>query len=598
MADRIPDEIISEILSPLLKHPDEVFSSTSEKPLLSPGYSSSTYLLVCKSWLRVSTPLLYNVVIFRTTAQAEALGKVLQTHPEFGRFIRKLRVEGGFGRVMHAILKCAPNITDLFVSLLIWGSDDSSGLCAGLPLINPRRIILFDGGHNRDAAKPKKNKQVTKLLDTIIDLIPKWDKLKMFKFPYRSDSDPDPVIAQRARAVASALAKSKSLQTLVVRATSRGLPEYMHQIADVPSLVSIHLTLSEDSDLRMNQRLRRAFLQRTLDELREKINLHPKLKALVTYESFDSIQSDGLAALVQDEFGDAVHSSYFVWLFGSLALATQKNDIDSADEILAKSAKDFRALEKLGDTSGSTLQRLSVVFPSPTGPGSRRRLPAESPVVLIRFTAVTHLWRSPDIFSFSKPPSGFSALSNLHGLCLCHCSPSILNVFSELSLDLLRDVTLGETLDVLASIKFLRRHGPKLLELTAPLEILAKVKVFDVCANVNKVVVKPPDVHSTRECREFPEDFMSCSTPNLALAKISFPFHFLDRQQESAMKDTFEALDVTQFPALKEIRVACIKWPTSEHEVRTNKWVPLSEQLLLEGIKLVGSAGVHWIPRA
>ncbi|KAJ7430446.1 hypothetical protein B0H11DRAFT_1610683, partial [Mycena galericulata] len=142
MADRIPYEIISEILSPLLKHSDDVFSDTSEKPLLSHGYSSSTYLLVCKSWLDVSTPLLYNVVILRTTSQAEALGKVLQTHPEIGLFIRKLRVEGGFGRIMHAILKCAPNITDLFLSLLIWGKDDSTGLCAGLPLINPQRIIL------------------------------------------------------------------------------------------------------------------------------------------------------------------------------------------------------------------------------------------------------------------------------------------------------------------------------------------------------------------------------------------------------------------------------------------------------------------------
>ncbi|KAJ6495959.1 hypothetical protein DFH09DRAFT_946003 [Mycena vulgaris] len=174
MANRAPDEIISEILSPLLKHSDEVFSDASEKPLVS-GYSSSTYLLVCKAWLRVSTPLLYSVVILRTTAQASALEQVLNTNVEFGLFIKKLRIEGGFGQAMHTILKCAPNITDLFLTLLLWGSDNVAGLCKGLSLINPRRVILVDG--RSKMTKPKKNKQVTQLLEMLIKVILKWNKL-------------------------------------------------------------------------------------------------------------------------------------------------------------------------------------------------------------------------------------------------------------------------------------------------------------------------------------------------------------------------------------------------------------------------------------
>ncbi|KAJ7909470.1 hypothetical protein B0H13DRAFT_1559103, partial [Mycena leptocephala] len=78
--------------------------------------SSSNYLRVCKAWLCVSTPLLYKVVILRTTTQAEALKVVVQSNNEFGLFIRKLRVEGGFGDSMHT-LKYAPNITDLFLTL-------------------------------------------------------------------------------------------------------------------------------------------------------------------------------------------------------------------------------------------------------------------------------------------------------------------------------------------------------------------------------------------------------------------------------------------------------------------------------------------------
>ncbi|KAJ6568874.1 hypothetical protein B0H19DRAFT_874572, partial [Mycena capillaripes] len=74
-------------------------------------------LVVCKDWLRVATPLLYNVVVLRSKSQANALEKVLQKHAEFGRFIKKLRVEGGYGLAMHTILKSAPNITDIFLSL-------------------------------------------------------------------------------------------------------------------------------------------------------------------------------------------------------------------------------------------------------------------------------------------------------------------------------------------------------------------------------------------------------------------------------------------------------------------------------------------------
>lgn len=174
-SNRIPDEIISEILTPLLKHPDEVFSDRSMKPLLAPGYSSSTYLLVCKAWLRVSTPLLYNVVILRTTAQAEVLQTVLKSNKEFGLLIKKLRVEGGFGNAMQTILKCAPNITDLFLTFLVWGSDSVRDLCSGLALINPRRVIVVDA--DGWEVKPKENKQFTQLFNSLLDLIPKWYNL-------------------------------------------------------------------------------------------------------------------------------------------------------------------------------------------------------------------------------------------------------------------------------------------------------------------------------------------------------------------------------------------------------------------------------------
>jgi hypothetical protein len=170
----LPDEIISEILSPALKVSDEVFSDTSDvSPFAKYSESTSAYLLVCKSWLRVATPLLYNTVVLRSKAQAKALSVALSGNEQLGQFIKKLRVEGGYGQPMHTILKCSPNISDLFLSLAIYSSDNTSGLCKGLSLINPTRLILRDSERGRSL----ENKVVSQLLDALSKSIPKWDRL-------------------------------------------------------------------------------------------------------------------------------------------------------------------------------------------------------------------------------------------------------------------------------------------------------------------------------------------------------------------------------------------------------------------------------------
>ncbi|KAJ7606642.1 hypothetical protein FB45DRAFT_438004 [Roridomyces roridus] len=152
----LPDEIISEVLSPALKVSDELFCDTSPvSPFSSYSQSTSIYLLVCKDWLRVATPLLYHVVVLRSKSQANALQTAMKSNPDLGRFVKKLRLEGGYGAAMHTILKSAPNITDLFLTLSIWTPDSTIGLCKGLPLIDPHRVILVDGSFT----PPKNNKR-------------------------------------------------------------------------------------------------------------------------------------------------------------------------------------------------------------------------------------------------------------------------------------------------------------------------------------------------------------------------------------------------------------------------------------------------------
>ncbi|KAJ7849360.1 hypothetical protein B0H14DRAFT_2765474 [Mycena olivaceomarginata] len=268
-ANRVPDEIVSEILSPLLKHSDEVFCDQSEKPLLDPDHSASRYLLVCKSWLRVSTPLLYNVVILRTTAQAETLQAVLKTNKEFGLFIQKLRVEGGFGNAMHTILNCAPNLTDLYLTLFIAGSDNVKGLCTGLALVNPRRVIVVDAGYE-DEAQPRKNKKVTELLETLLRLIPKWDRLQTFQFPYAAGFEGTTghaTTGPRADGLASALAKSETVETLIVP-IGNSFPEYLRKSVGATSLKSIHFTPFKKSQFQL---------------IREVVDQDPQLKAITTF---------------------------------------------------------------------------------------------------------------------------------------------------------------------------------------------------------------------------------------------------------------------------------------------------------------------------
>ncbi|KAJ7348823.1 hypothetical protein DFH08DRAFT_1079266 [Mycena albidolilacea] len=187
----LPDEIISEILSPALKVSDEVFSDTSDvSPFAKNSESTSAYLLVCKSWLRVATPLLYNTVVLRSKAQAKALS--------------------GYGPPMHTILKCSPNVSDLFLSLVIYSSDNTNGLCKGLDFINPTRLILRDMEWSPFKAwKPMENKMVSQLLNALTKSMAKWDRLCVFDCPFARRSD-------RAEEVLLPSKKAKRLHTLAI----------------------------------------------------------------------------------------------------------------------------------------------------------------------------------------------------------------------------------------------------------------------------------------------------------------------------------------------------------------------------------------------
>ncbi|KAJ7627143.1 hypothetical protein FB45DRAFT_1082308 [Roridomyces roridus] len=236
MAPHFPDEIISEILTPALCVPDKQFADTStDKSVFATcTESTSSILLVCKAWLRVATPLLYNVVVLRSTAQAKALHLTLKKHPELGSFIRKLRVEGGFGSSMHGILQRAPKITDIFISLNLHGSESPSGLVSGLPLINPRRLII---GDNPD--RTLQNKQVRQVVATLESLAEQWSNLTTLVVPYR--------FGQRSGFV-QRMASAPSVTTVSFPTDQNRIPYNIGIVASMPSIHVVELRSAISSD--------------------------------------------------------------------------------------------------------------------------------------------------------------------------------------------------------------------------------------------------------------------------------------------------------------------------------------------------------------
>lgn len=177
MAQKLPNELTREILAPILAVPDQIFTDTSvTSPFSLIPQSSSTVLEVCKAWSRVGTPLLYHVVILRSSAQAQALERSLRLNDKLGRLVKKLRVEGGFGTSMRPILCATPNIVDLWLTIDLPSTPTVSGLCSSLLNINPRRVILQN--HTWKSNVPTRNlvERLTECFEAWTNMVSHIDK--------------------------------------------------------------------------------------------------------------------------------------------------------------------------------------------------------------------------------------------------------------------------------------------------------------------------------------------------------------------------------------------------------------------------------------
>ncbi|KAJ7237746.1 hypothetical protein B0H12DRAFT_1138520 [Mycena haematopus] len=646
----LPDEIISEILSPALKVSDELFCDQSDiSPFAKNSESTSAYLLVCKPWLRVATPLLYNTVVLRSKAQAKALSVALSGNKELGHFIRKLRVEGGYGPPMHIILQCSPNISDLFLSFILYSSDNTSGLCKGLRLINPTRLILTDLMY-----KPLENKMISHLVEALVDSISKWDRLFVFDSPYYNHE------SGRSNKLIVALLKAQRLRTLAIPSAA-GLSWAYSTLKGCP-LQIIHLkkppTPATRSDLEKDPvlmallkfpgtpALHKTREKEPISELpliapslnpffipmaREAQEVHHKVWARVLYfamsvpELADNPASKNIPhrlplLLVSKTFNrlglphyytHVVLKSSIVSPFASVLSSNPSigsrirtlainSRVDSTilsqtsglERIISASASirqeiSWDAFETVATRSGSTLRASSVRI------GKHEHASA---MIFTKLTALRTLeWSCLTSFLLTNIPE--DGLQNLKELKVSRTNQSFLTALSLMELKYLERVVLSTDVDDFNVETFLKAHGPKLIELEISYSelITLTVRILELCPNLRSISLTgyaatddPPaadDLYSHR------------AVPSLVKITLDLQNWPRDKAQVLEWDGFFSQFEPKCLPNLRESEVKCCQWPTNERDIPKSCWVQWAEKLLKHGIHLTDRTGTKWRPR-
>ncbi|KAJ7171676.1 hypothetical protein C8R43DRAFT_979036 [Mycena crocata] len=701
MSSVLPDEIISEILSPALKIADDAFADTMQptSPFAAYTRSTSAYLVVCKAWLRVATPLLYNVVVIRSKAQALALETALKSNKDLGMFIKKLRVEGGYGAPMKNILKYSPNITDLVLSLAIWSSDSVGGLCQGLSLIDPIRLII----HDTNFQGPGKNKQNLRLAEKLAERIRRWQNLRIVDLPYTYDWDPELV---RYQQICTAITAAPFVEQVFIPIPEGfGLPEAIEATRHNPSFKSF--TIKEllppgwelgIEDPTLLEIVKHSFFPNTPDDGTAEVNIaRPANPLFVPMESCSEEVQDKIwsrilyfalnAEYLDEQISVDVHTPgaspsvsptfpsemmlvskrferltiqntfrhVILQTFGDLAgfsasllkhtgyakdVRAVFADRDAAlryfdpyafdpmnwrdepdpatDELVRAMLAVLTGLVSLtgghydptafppisqisdqtlplnwdsfltvGARAGRTLERFSLeVVPPPQ---------IQSPIVLHPFVSLRALeWKS--LVEFSLHPQiewASGALDRLECLSLVEYHPTFLGALTTAELPSLRRVYFYEPL-VPNDEDFLQRHGAKLTQLMIVNSDMGEIDVLQTCPTLPLLICSRND----RTVGYVPSvDLFTPTQPHLGLKKVILEDFGQIRREENEMVEFLTSIDPEKLPALHEIQVHMLHWPTNERDIQKCSWVVWAEMLLDKGIKMTDTSGKGWTPR-
>ncbi|KAJ7166457.1 hypothetical protein C8R43DRAFT_917891 [Mycena crocata] len=656
MATNLPDEIIHEILSPALRVSDETFSTTSVSPFAKTTESSSAFLLVSKAWLRVATPLLYGVVILRSKAQAQALAVALRSNPNLGRFIRKLRVEGGFAISMHKILQASTNITDILLYVEIVPSDNVCGLCRGLPLIDPVRVILC---HAHDYS----TRTATKLEDVLHECILKrWKKLAVVDIPY--DLYPD---------FSETLSSAPRLNTLIIADADDDLFEEWQEnssisiVAANPSLQHIRLRPppppkiaeryreSVKSDLRLqallelpkvatpffypSQLATDKILEDTIWDRVLHFSMHSGPLPGDYSNSYDRYLADDSDSDVSDFYTSATSLSPLLvsktfarlgipHLYSDPVLVTPRamqifrrrltedpslglhvrnlsiggncHDVSDFALIIAR----VPALKTLDGNGFPLSWKVFNEFSNAAGPNLHRfggmivdkAAGHGSPTVFSLFPRMqSFAWSSKTVFKTGASLIPTGTFDLLVELTIQIFDASFMTVLSQMELPSLRNATFG--VKAIGGNVFFQKHGAKLRKLRVSVaQINSDLDIFRLCPRLTLFGI-------TYDGKRVPrQDAFDPSCTHKCLERIVFkcadPFTWETAPQHK-WDSLFKGLKTVSFPSLQEIEHDQCDWPRKEQGISQSQWVwtRRSEYLLEQNIHLVDSKGVRWRPR-
>ncbi|KAJ7250994.1 hypothetical protein C8J57DRAFT_675801 [Mycena rebaudengoi] len=616
MAEKLPDEIVSEILTLFLKVPEELFSETrsGSSPFVSFSESSSAALVVCKTWLRCATPLLYKAVILRSKAQAQALAAALRKNAELGKFIKMLRVEGGFGSSMGTILKSAPNITDIVISLIIRSADNTSGLAAGLNSINPIRLIISD-----EVADFPRNKPLTQLAASIEVSAQQWSNLRTIVFPYYRLNN----ISRRNLMLALCrLAPSVSFPHY-----GSSFPAYLPEIAQIPTIENVEMRIpvghsvepAFEVSLALHPRLQSVLTwannrasvpaqdacdlrptnptfspmksapQLVVDKIWTRVlffvNLHVqetcnrnlvnrgRLHLLLVSSAFKRLALPFLYATPNfTDVGSLQKFSHRISADSSLSTHVREINIHfhrwtTANLENASILSLFSSLPRLTKFIGAGPHTVSItwealqVLAATAGPflvelsgifiySDEER---RSPGVFRQFPVLRSLkWSSNVLFSTEGIlPTALSALEVLE------VGYRLLPVLSAMELPNLRSVALDYSCSSDYG-PFLVAHGAKIQDLTVNCPTRRTHSIFALCPYMTTLTV---DFRSSEDCYAFSNLSYPPGHASLRKLVIHKAVHRAHAKEEKEWAVVTSSLDVDHFPSLREVQLATVTWP-------------------------------------
>jgi hypothetical protein len=137
-------------------------------------------LLVCKKWLRVATPLLYEAVVIRTHTQLHALALALcatDSPAYLGAFVRRLRFEACVAPFLDRVVRRTPNVHTLLIGLDVNTENGfhtfpypSAGVREALKSLRVKRLML-------KREKYAKNGRVAEMIWLLEGAIKRWNSL-------------------------------------------------------------------------------------------------------------------------------------------------------------------------------------------------------------------------------------------------------------------------------------------------------------------------------------------------------------------------------------------------------------------------------------